>query len=396
MYLSCIKTYANSLKYTFTVLGIVALGIVIGLGTFGKLTGRAVTTMTQTMKEDYQAADLKLSYITDAVIDRAENFTLGDLLNIIHEKSIRPLLVGEIEDSVEKVVDNYTKFAEKIYEDIVVCVNAIVTALAIGAVLIVLSQVISFFGVEICVRRRLAAVGFGKLFLEMFVRFLMYILAAFIVFGLCTAFQEASTVLLCLLPVLLVLFGLIAAWLTADPAKVSFAKVVNFANFCWMLLANLSMLAATALIGFCVYRLVNIVAAVLVCVSLLTVLLVAMDLSASAVAVKAGETVKSAPAAAIAEGTPTGEAPAEKATAAADIVKEIPASEPTDAEMAVPETPVTEKQVPETEPASTAGTVPAQTYTAEDFTEEDRDEAEAQTEELQNQLKKRLQGKLHE
>jgi len=372
MYFSCIKTYVNSLKYTFTVIGIVALGIVIGLGCFGKMSGQAVTEMTQTMKEDYQAADLSLRYITEAVVDRAENLTLWDILNVIHDRSIKPLLIGEIEHSVERVVSNYTAFAEKIYDAIVVCVNAIVVALIIGVVLILLSQVISFFGVEICVRRRMSKISFLRLFLEMFVRFIMYILAAFIIFGLCTAFQGAATVLLCLLPILLVLFGLIAAWLTTDPKKVSFGKVVSFANFGWLLLANISMLAATALIGFFFYRLVNIVAAVLICVALLTVLLVAMDLSASSLAVKAQE-MAMVPQAETAAEIPAAEIPA----------AEIPATEPTAAEMAVPETPIEAQEAPaaKAQPAVAA---------ADDETTDEQAEA------LQNQLKSRLQSKLQE
>lgn len=374
MYLSCIKTYVNSLKYTFTVIGIVALGIVIGLGCFGKMSGQAVTEMTQTMKEDYQAADLSLRYITDAIVDRAENLTLWDILNVLHDKSIKPLLIGEIEHSVERVVSNYAAFAEKIYDAIVICVNAIITALIIGAVLILLSQVISFFGVEICVRRRMGRISFLRLFFEMFVRFIMYILAAFIIFGLCTAFQDAATVLLCLLPVLLVLFGLIAAWLTADPKKVSFGTVVSFANFGWLLLANLSMLAATALIGFFFYRLVNIVAAALICVALLTVLLVAMDLSASSLAVKAQEMAA----------VPQAETAAAAEIPATEIyTAEIPAAEPTAAEMAVPETPSAEQAV-FTSTAQTAAAV------------SDGETMDEQTEALQNQLKSRLQSKLQE
>lgn len=295
---SCMGNYWNCLKHTFTVLGILFLGIMLGLSAFFRMSSDAVTTMTTDIKSTYQEADLSPGYITDAVSDRLQNIDEDDIQAVIEAGDITPLLEGEINDALNQVAGNYKDFASKTAAAVEQCALMIGVAFGVLSAFILLSQIIGFFATEIGCRESLNKTNFFKVLLEMLVRFLGYALVFFIVYELCKYFPDYRKIFLYLSPIPFVFIGLVCAWLTSRSKEITFKNVVTLKNMALLLIADVLMLAISALIVYALYYIINPVVASVIALELVVVVLVALDLSASSCLnpIRAQELAEPAPA----------------------------------------------------------------------------------------------------
>jgi len=278
---ACMNNYWNCLKHTFSILGVLFVGCLFGLSVFFQISEKAVNTMTTQIQADYQAADLNPKYIKSAVTDRLSKLTYWDIMNVVENGDLTPILEGEIKDSVLQVAGNYKDFADKVAASVEQCAQKIAGAVILLIAAVCIAQIAGFFATEISVRKSLSRTTVLKALLEMLVRLLGYAAACGIIYGLCRLFPDAMQGILCCTPLLLVFFSLVCAWLTARKQGVLFKEAVSFKNYFVLLLADLLMIAISALIIYLLYCAFGTVVSVVIGLESVVILLVALDLSAS-------------------------------------------------------------------------------------------------------------------
>lgn len=242
-----LKNYFINLKYYFTPLGMLALGVILSFAiAIPVITGSVhdlvdyVTTL-DSVQLDFSAF---LHEILDAVLDLNWRNPAKAIATILDADWLNKTFA----DSIFALVHNVEPVAEQILEKIASCVTSIVYAFVVVLVFAVVGIIGGFFLTRFLIRKEIAKRAFWKAFLVSFVD--AFITAALPILSvyLSLLWEPIVYVVTLFMPVFWSLILMLEAYVSQGLGKVKIKEVINFKTSAKLLLTNLIVLFISSVV----------------------------------------------------------------------------------------------------------------------------------------------------
>ena len=279
MLVKSLKNYLKSLKYVFTPLGMLAVGLVLALSVTIPIAISSIKQMcTEVMRVTGETFDF--SVLFNDFITAVTALDWSDANAALGVMSTKEWWLATFEKNLHIVVDNFGEYFAQIQVLVNECISDLIAiALTIVAV-VLLSYIGAFFLTQWLIRRDIAKRSFWKFIIStLFGSILTAALAAASVWlGVLWTYSLFISI-----PVSIILstaMTLISAYVIQGNKKVPFKKVVNFKNIAMLLLADLIIFAIAIAITVIVLLITNVAVAIFVALGLLCVTLAVLEMNA--------------------------------------------------------------------------------------------------------------------
>ena len=271
-----IKNYIYNLKYVFTPLGAIALGIVFGLSLCLPIVFNSLGNLVKILVEVSQNTQIRLQDLIDAILLRIDSLDWHNPIKALNTLCDRAWFT----DTLSRCVDSISIDVSQVESYINKCVGDIVVAFRILIFFVILGFVGGYFFTKCLIRRAIAKRAIWKYFLISFIDSLL----------------SATLVALCLLILKLwkpgviissfismLLFGaiqLFEAYVVHAWKKVDIKQVISVKNIAKLCLSNvLIFLLAAAFVGI-VILITNVLVGLFVGIALLEISFIVIGLNA--------------------------------------------------------------------------------------------------------------------
>lgn len=275
-----VKNFFCSLKYFFTPLGTMFLGMMIGFSVLFPGIFGAIAALVEGIKELAANVNLNFEVLGGDIWSSVMALDWHDPLN-----AAKTLLSAEwLHDTLTEVLQSilgtdFETFKESIAELVASFSNTIVFDLAVFFTFWVLGFIAGFFIVKFQIRKDIAKRSLWKLLLATALNSLLTSLYIAVMLVLSALWRWAAIIAVVLLILLLNGIALLEAWLIHGRGKVKIKDVVNFKSAGAYALANLIILLISIVITVLACA-INMLMGLFVGLTILEIAIIVADLNA--------------------------------------------------------------------------------------------------------------------
>lgn len=240
-----LKNYLVNLKYYFTPLGMLALGVIVSLAiAIPVITGSVhdlvdYVTSLDSIQLDFSAF---LDNILDSVLDLNWRNPAKAIATILDSDWLNQTFA----DSIFALVQNAEPVAEQILEKIGSCVGSIIYAFVAVLLFAVVGIVGGFYLTRFLIRREIARRSFWKAFLVSIVDAVITAALPLLSIYLGALWEPAAYITIVLVPLLWGLILLLEAYVVHGLGKVKAKEVITAKNSAKLLLTNFLVLSISS------------------------------------------------------------------------------------------------------------------------------------------------------
>lgn len=275
-----IKNYFSGLKYFFTPLGTMFLGLLLGFSVFVPGTIFACNSLISGIKELAANVNLDFSILWDDFFNAAKALDWNDPV-----RALQAILSGEwlnkvLTESLTQILGrDFDTFAEKIKTLIDSFVSQLVACAFVFACMFVLGFIAGFMLTRFFIRRSIARRSLWKWLLTSAVNAVLTTALALLSIVLFALWKPSAFLSLLLTLVMTGFFALTEAYLVYGYKKVGFTEVLNIKNMGKYLLVNTVIFLMT--IAFTVFAVaINALMGIFVGLSLLEIAVCVINMNA--------------------------------------------------------------------------------------------------------------------
>lgn len=226
-----IKNYFSSLKYFFTPLGTMFLGLLLGISVFIPGTIAAFHALIEGIEELAEGVNLDLSVLWNDIFEMVKTLDWNDPVQALQTMLSSEWVDGVLTQILTEILGaDFETFAEKIKVLIETFISYLGACAFIFAVMFVLGFLAGGMLTRFFVRRNIAKRSFWKWALTLAVNAVLTISLALIGFLLFTLWKPSAFLSLLISLVLTGTFALTEAYLVYGYKKVKFTEVLNVKN----------------------------------------------------------------------------------------------------------------------------------------------------------------------
>lgn len=276
-----IKNYFSSLKYAFTLIGIFALGVVLGLsvlipGIISALSELVdnIKTVVQSIEFDFDAV---VAYLTDAAlaIDYSSARTVAN--TVLSADWIREVLLS----CIDALVGGSAAIEGEIAAALDACITSIITDLVACLLIMIAGLLIGYYFTRWLVRRSIAKRSLWKFLLATLADSIFSVGLIVFMAWLATLWWVSVFISVIVGIVLVGLVSLFEAYMVHGKGRVGLREVVNIKNILLLLLTNvIVLLISVAISALVIY--INLIVGIFIALSFVLIAIMVAGLNAEA------------------------------------------------------------------------------------------------------------------
>lgn len=284
MILKGIKNYLINLKYFFTPLGTLFLGVVMGLSAFIPAVGTAVSHVAGGVSNLAESITLDPNALWDSLVSSISALNWSDTVGAIRTMLSSEWLSATFETCVYALVGDVGAYAENIAAVIQDAVETIYQAAVTFLVWTVVGFLVGYFLTKFLVRRNIAKRALWKYFL---VSFIDSILSATLVSVCLTIIASiklkfGAVISFALTFILVGFISLFEAYIVHRTENVKPKEIINMANIGKLFLTNLIILITAVIFVVVAAALTNVLVALFAGLAFLEIAFIVIGMNAEA------------------------------------------------------------------------------------------------------------------
>ena len=277
-----VKNYFVNLKYFFTPLGTLALGLIIGLSVFLPGAKTALSDLVASIQDILSSAVIDVEHLEESLLDAVKSLDWSQPLSAVGTIFDSQWLTDTLNNSILPFVENAEQYAGDLMLAIETFTVAMIALVVVAAFFVAVGFIAGFLLIKWLIRRDIARRSIVK---YLFISPVDAILAGAMI-ALCTWIYSLSHWLTAVaIAIGLVLSGgisLIEAYLVHGRGKVDVKAVVNAKNVFKLYCGDLLILLIASAFSALVYWLINAAAAAILGLIFFEIALIVIDLNAEA------------------------------------------------------------------------------------------------------------------
>ena len=277
-----ICNYFKSLKYFFTPLGTLALGLILGISIAIPFLVAALQTMVERVMAVSNAAELDFMPFLNSLWESAISLNWREPLTAFHTLTSESWLNATLQTSLETFVENYEPLAEELSEAVQICVSQIVRCAVIVALFTALGVIGGYFLTKHLIRKSIARRAWWKFFLVTFVDAVLTVGVAYLSVWVSELWNAGFVIALIIPPLLFGAVSLIEAYLVHGVNRMKAKEVITLQNVAKLVLTNLIIFYISIALGTIVAAIFNSVAGLIIGLSLLEIAVIVIGMNAEA------------------------------------------------------------------------------------------------------------------
>lgn len=283
MFRLCLKRFFTSLKYVFSVLGVLFLALLIGASVMISGFTKSVNTMVDEIKTTTQDADLSFDRIKDAIVYSFTGEEPEEKVKILENGKTKVWMEETIEDAVSGVVENYAEYGASVATSIGNCVMGILSAIGLFMLAQILGIMCGRGLTNYFCRYEIEHRNVFKIFVARLLHNITITLSVILVIFCLINVPYLGLALVILYPVIYCILALISAYTTAGKDRPLFKKVLSVRNVGALLASSVVMLLITGVFAALIFWISNVIIALYVNAAILIVVSVVVGLNADAI-----------------------------------------------------------------------------------------------------------------
>lgn len=283
MFKLCIKRYFTSLKYVFSVLGVLFLALLIGASVMFGMFSDSVNTMVTEIETTTKDADLSFRRIKDALVYSFTGEEPEDKVEILKNGKTRIWVQETVEEAVSGVVENYTEYAVSVGESIAEGVAGILLSIAMFFLIQILGIMCGRGLTNYFCRYEIEHRNIFKIFVARLLHNVVIILSVILVIYCLINVTGLGIALMLLYPVIYCILALISSYVTLGKGRPLFKEILSVRNVGALLASSILMLIITGIFVAVIFAISNFIVAMYINAALLIVVSVVVALNADAV-----------------------------------------------------------------------------------------------------------------
>ena len=276
-----VKNYFKCLKYIFTPLGVLALGVMIGLSI---LIPGVISSVSEMTDKIAQASDkaIDLSVMLDGFVDAVQALDWSDTVGAVKQMFSESWLYEVFSENLDTLVGDIEVLTTAVTDAITVCVSKIAVYFAVLIVFTVIGFLAGFLLTKRLIRLDIAKRRFYKFLINATVDAVLTGTAVAFCVWITSLWLPGLFISAAVTYILSAIISLTEAYITHGFKKVSFKKIVNIKNAAKLLLADLIIFVIAVTIVTVITVFTNAVIGLFVAIGFTDVTVAVMTLNAEA------------------------------------------------------------------------------------------------------------------
>lgn len=277
-----IKNYIKNLKYVFTPLGVIALGIAFGLSVLIPGTIYAVQNLAERIAEISGNATVDFEALKNCIAEAAGGLNWNDPWSAVGTMFSGDWLFETFNKGINALLPNSDIYAAEITETINNSVHLIGASVVVFIVWLFLGFIGGFFLTKFLVRRTMAKRVWWKFFLAAIVDWLLTFVILFLLVWLQSLWQFSAIFVSVFALILTEFASLTEAYFIHGFKKVEFKNIVNIQNVGMLWLTDLIIFVITVALVLIFFSLTNVLVGIFMAIPLIEIAFMVNNLNAEA------------------------------------------------------------------------------------------------------------------
>ncbi len=234
-----LKNFAYNLKYFFTPLGTLALGVVIGLSILIPGVISSAATLAENVKTILAGSSIDFTVLQDSVVKAVGDLDWNNPLSALQTMISEEWLTDTLNACIDALIQSSEVYTLQLNAAVEEFIGAAAVYFTILAFFIVAGIAAGFFLTKFLVRRNMAKRAFRKYFLVSAIDTLLVAAAAILTLWLYALWQPSVFISTFVWLFICGVIALIEAYAVHGYKKIGWKKVINAKNAALLLATNL-------------------------------------------------------------------------------------------------------------------------------------------------------------
>lgn len=276
-----LKNYFKCLKYVFTPLGIIALGLVCGLSIAIPNIIGAVSDMCKNIV-NISGKSINFKALFDNIVAAINALDWSDPATALGTMFGKQWFYDTIMSNLNPIVADVESYMAQIGAAVNECVNQIIANCIVVVIFVIIAFIASYFLTKWIIRKDIAKRTIKKFIISTVIGSVLSATAVSVILWLGIIWHNSIYVTVIVGFVLALLFSLFNAYITHGYKMVPLKSVVNIKNAAKLLLSDLIIFIIGIAISLIIALITNIIVGVFVAIGLLIVTLSVLEMTAEA------------------------------------------------------------------------------------------------------------------
>lgn len=283
---SAIKNYFVNLRYYFTPVGTLAIGMIIGLSILIPTSLSALSQALNNIKEIINDAQVDFNTVKDYLTDSITSLNWSDPIS-----SLRTLLSAEwLKTTLTECFSAFSAelqpYGDVITEEVNGALSVIKTGMVLFIVFTVVGLVSGYYLTRFLVRRNVAKRGFRKFMIATLADALITTGLQFLCVCLYTIWKPSVFITTLLSLALFAFVSLLEAYLVHGRKKVKIKRILNVKNCFFLILSDFLIFYFSIVLLFAAIAITNVIAGIFIGFSFVEIAFIVISLNAESYVLK--------------------------------------------------------------------------------------------------------------
>lgn len=279
-----IINFFKNLKYFFTPLGTLALGLIFGLSVFIPGVISSVSTLANDVQMILSDTSIDFTALKDSAVAAVQDLNWNNPLNAVQTMLNTDWLMQTLNDCVSAFIGSTEIYTDKFSTAISVFMNDVVTYFAVVFVFLILGLIGGFSLTSWLIRRNIAKRSIWKYFLNTAIDSLLSATLVALCVWLISVWQPSVFIITFISILLFGFISLLEAYIVHAWKKVDIRQIVNAKNIFKLFLTDIIIFLLAGMFTALVVAITNIIAGIVIGVVLMEIAFIVIGLNAEAYA----------------------------------------------------------------------------------------------------------------
>ena len=276
-----IKNYFKCLKYVFTPLGIIALGLALGLSVAIPGIMGAISDMCKRIL-DISGKTIDFDALIANIVTAVEALDWSDPLAALGTMFTKNWFYDTIINNINPIVGDIETYMKQIGAAVNDCIGQIIAYAVVVGIFVILAFLASCFLTKWMIRRDIARRTVKQFVISTLIGSVLAVLFLCLMIWLAFLWRYSVIITAIVAFLSVALYSLLNAYITYGRKNVPIKSVVNIKNASWLALSDLIIFAIAIVITVIITLITNLIVGLFVCIGLLIVTASVMGLTADA------------------------------------------------------------------------------------------------------------------
>ncbi len=274
-----LKNYFKCLKYIFTPLGVIALGLIIGLSI---LIPGVINAGSETVEKIIEISDksIDLGVLFDGFTDAVKALDWSDIGAALSKMFSKEWLSAVFEDNINAFIGDVREYGAQISAAVATFIDSVIKYIVILCVFIAIGFVVGYFFTKWIIRRDIAKRRFGMFAVKAVTGGILTAAITALCMWLATLWSYSVYISAPISFLLAAFVILTEAYVVHGYKKIPFGKIVNIKNAAKLFLSDLIIFAFTVVFIILIMLITNTMVAIFVAIGFIDITLAVLDMNA--------------------------------------------------------------------------------------------------------------------